>query len=247
MVIHGYTEHSGRYQHVLEFFASRGYAVAAPDVPGFGRSEGTLGDMKSFGDAVEAVAELAEFFVKHRKFPKMFLLGHSMGGCIVLNLAGLYPDLWKGLVTVGAMILIPDYVSPVLNLVSGAIAAILPKLPVQKVDLSKVTQNEAVKAVARQDPLYYRGKMRARTGVQLLKGIKLARRVRPSIKAPALLLHGKADVIMPPKGSEIINSEIGSTDKTLKFYEGLFHELLNEPGKEEILDMIGAWIDERNV
>ncbi|RPJ08280.1 MAG: alpha/beta hydrolase [Spirochaetaceae bacterium] len=246
MVIHGHAEHSGRYQHVLEYFAARGYAVAAPDIPGFGRSGGTPGDMKSFRGAMEAVGELARFFVVHRKFPKMFLLGHSMGGCMVLSLAGLYPELWKGLVTTGAMIMIPDYVSPALKVVSGILAALLPKLPVQKLDFNKMTQSEDAKEAARQDPLYYKGKIRARTGIQLLKGINLARSVLPSITVPALILHGTADVIMPAAGSEIINAEIGSKDKTLKYFDGLFHELLNEPGKEKILELIGNWIDEHD-
>ncbi|MBN1523220.1 MAG: lysophospholipase [Spirochaetales bacterium] len=245
-VVHGYTEHSGRYTDVLEYFRERGFAVVAPDLLGFGKSAKTLGDMKSFRCSVEAVASLLMHLQENHGIGRFFVIGHSLGGCMTLALAGLYPDLVKGLVTVAAMILIPDYVSPMLRIVSNILAAMFPKLPVQKIDLANATRNEAVKAAAKQDQLYYRGKIRARTGVQMLKGMELARSMLQNITAPSLVLHGSKDVIMPQKGSELVLKELACTDKTLKVFDGWYHELLNEPDKEILFKFILKWINEHN-
>ncbi len=119
----------------------------------------------------------------------------------------------------------------------------LPRLRVQDFRMEDTCRDRAVLEAARRDPLYYRGKMMSRTGCQMLYGIKRARGLLSSVSLPLLVLHGGADRIMPPEGSPLVMDTVRSADKTLRVFDGLYHEILNEPEKDEPLEMIAGWLD----
>jgi alpha-beta hydrolase superfamily lysophospholipase len=245
-LIHGYAEHSGRYRHVMEYFSGQGFAVYAPDHRGHGRSARVLGDMPSYEKVLSDLGAFKEYITLTYGASRIFLLGHSLGGNLVLSVGARYPENIKGAIAIAPMILIPDYVSPALLKISRIIAVLLPLLPIQRFQKEAVSHDEAVLESARRDPIYYRGKIRARTGAELIRGMEKAQSLLASFTLPLLLLHAGDDRIMPKEGSQFVMSRVASKDKTLKVFDGLYHEILNEPEKEMVFAAILGWINERN-
>ncbi len=243
VILHGYAEHSGRYLHVMEYFAGKDFAVFAPDERGHGRTAKTLGDIESFRLVLEDVDILVT--QASEKFPTrpVFMLGHSMGGLLAVLYAEKYEDRLKGLVLSGAALVLPDNVSSFVKKMAGLLAKIAPRLQVQKFDSSGISRDPEVVRKKDEDPLYYKGKTMARTGNEMLRGIESAIAGLSSISVPILVLHGGADPIISPEASKMIYENVSSEDKTIKLFEGLYHEIMNEPEKDEVLDFISDWIE----
>jgi acylglycerol lipase len=244
LLLHGYAEHSGRYEWVMERLAEAGFAVYAPDHCGFGRSArpGALADLESLENTVEDIGRL--ILVLRRALPAapLFLLGHSMGGILALLFALRHPEGLHGVVTSGAAVEIPEYISPLLLRVSGLLNRLLPLLPVQPFDYTQVSRDPRVIQAMEEDPLYYKGKLRARTGYQQLLGIREVSSGLSKLQLPLLLLHGGEDRTIAPQASERIFNGASSADKTLKIFPGLRHEILNEPERQQVLVMILDWL-----
>jgi alpha-beta hydrolase superfamily lysophospholipase len=242
-ILHGYGEHSGRYRHVMEYLAAYGYASCAPDHRGHGRSARHLGDLESFDRILEDLALFKDVILTGVRPSRLFILGHSMGGCLALCLSARHSRSVTGTVAIAPMILIPPYASPVLIAVSSVMAALAPRLPAQAFPVEYTCRDPQVLEASQRDPCCYNGKMMVRTGSQMLYGIKKARSVLHEISLPLLLLHGGDDQVMNVDGSRHVLAEVGSRDKELKIYEKLYHEILNEPEKDRPLADILAWLD----
>jgi acylglycerol lipase len=246
LVIHGYAEHTGRYVHVMEYLAERGYASYAPDHRGHGRTARCLGDMESFEKVVADLAGFKDFITTAYNARPLFILGHSLGGCLALCLSARHSTGLSGTVATDAAILIPEFASPLLIAISRVLSVLLPCLPVQAFPVKDICRDETVLEATRRDPLFYRGKVRARTGYQTIKGIRLARRWLPEITLPLLILHGGDDRVMPPAGSRFILDMVSSSDKNLIIFDHLYHEIMNEPEKKQPLSAIVRWLDAHN-
>ena len=244
LLLHGYPEHSGRYEWVMERLAEAGFAVYAPDHHGFGRSarSGTLADLVSLENTVEDIGRLILVLRQALPAAPLFLLGQSMGGMLALLFALRHPEGLRGVVTSGAAVEIPEYISPLLLRVSGLLNRLLPLLPVQPFDYTQVSRDPRVIQAMEEDPLYYKGKIRARTGYQQLLGIREVSSGLSKLQLPLLLLHGGEDRTIAPKTSERIFNGASSADKTLKIFPGLRHEILNEPERQQVLAMILDWL-----
>ena len=92
------------------------------------------------------------------------------------------------------------------------------------------------------DPLVYRGKIRARLGTELIKMMQILPNQMPEIYLPILIMHGTADRLSDPRGSEILYERVSSRDKTLKLYNGFYHEIFNEPGREQVFSDMESWL-----
>lgn len=243
LIVHGYAEHSGRYRHVAKHFAELGYAVYTLDHRGHGQSDGVRADVVRFEDYL---ADLKTFLgiVKERESGRqVFLIGHSMGGAIVTLFAARYGTDFDGLITSGAGVKVEGGVSPLLIRLSRIVAALAPRLPTVPLDAEAVSRDPEVVARYRSDPLNYLGKVRARMGVQMLRAAELIATELPDTMLPILILHGTADRLADPAGSQMIYDRVSSTDKTLRFYDGLYHELFNEPEREQVLADVAAWLE----
>ena len=245
IILHGYAEHSGRYLHVMEYFANRGFAVFAPDERGHGKTARTLGDVEDFRLVLEDVDMLVT--QAGEKFPTrpVFMLGHSMGGLLAVLYSERYGNKLRGLILSGAALVLPDNVSSFLKKMASFLAKIAPKLQVQSFDSSGISRDPEVIRKKDSDPLYYKGKTMARTGNEILKGVESAIDRLKDITISLLILHGGADPIISPKASEMIFNAVSSEDKTLKIFDGLYHEIMNEPEKDQVLEFIGDWIEKR--
>jgi alpha-beta hydrolase superfamily lysophospholipase len=241
VIAHGAGEHSGRYGHVAARLVHEGYATYALDHRGHGRSEGSralLGRMRS---AVSDLDSLVTIAAQAHPGTDVFLLGHSMGGTIALRYAIDHQDRLRGLILSGPLAALPAVPAPVRMLVK-AMSAVAPAFPSLAVDATQVSRDPAVVSAYVEDPLVHHGKLPARTVAEIAAAVESFPAVVEAITIPTLIAYGTADGLCPPTGSQMLNSRIGAEDKTLTAYEGLYHEILNEPEQDAVLDDVCGWL-----
>jgi alpha-beta hydrolase superfamily lysophospholipase len=246
VIAHGVGEDSSRYARTAARLVDDGYGVYALDHRGHGRSGGP----RALIDRMDnAVADLDTLIVRARdEYPglKVFLLGHSMGGTLSLRYAMRHQDRLAGLILSGPFASLEGAPPPVRAL-GRALSLLAPRLPLIRVDPSLVSRDpEVVKAYV-EDPLVYHGKLPARTLGELAAAVDSFPNGVRAITLPTMILYGTADALCPPSGSAMLYDRIGSSDKMLKGYDGLFHEILNEPEQGQVLDDISKWLDARVV
>jgi alpha-beta hydrolase superfamily lysophospholipase len=242
LVVHGLAEHSGRYGNVVDFFVPKGYAVYAPDHRGHGRSEGRRVYVDHFTDYLD---DLKTFFDMVRGWHpdrKIFLVGHSMGGTIGLAYTLRHQEELDGLVLSAACVRPGESVSPLIITVGKLISILLPKMGMLVLDASAISRDPAVVAAYDNDPLVFRGKVTARLGAEMIGTMQAFPEQVSGLRLPILIMHGTADRLVDPQGSPWLYEAVGSTDKTLKLYEGYYHEIFNEPGHEQVLADVENWL-----
>jgi acylglycerol lipase len=241
-VVHGLAEHSGRYGNLVDYFVPRGYAIYALDHRGHGRSEGARVYVARFTDYLD---DLKTFFDMVRGWHpdrKIFMVGHSMGGTIGLAYAVRYQDELNGLVLSAAGVRPGESISPLLITVGKLCSTLLPKMGMLVLDASTISRDPAVVAAYDNDPLVYRGKVTARLGAEMIATMQAFPEQVSRLRLPILIMHGTADRLVDPQGSPWLYETVGSTDKTLKLYEGFYHEIFNEPEHEQVLADVEAWL-----
>ncbi len=243
LVCHGYAEHGGRYAHLADYLTARGYAVWALDHRGHGRSEGVRAHVRRF----DAYIEDFHTFAKSVERPgKTFIYAHSMGTLAALRFALRFSALAAGLVLSGAALAADEGVPPLLVTASKLLSVVWPRLPVLALDSADLSHDPDVCAAYDADPLVYRGKMRARLGAEIVRMAKALQADLHKLALPVLLMHGTADKLTAPAGSQMIYDTVSSEDKTLKWWEGMYHEVHNEPAvQEELFALVGDWLDAR--
>ncbi len=244
IIVHGYAEHSGRYAHVGEHFASHGYAVHAFDLRGHGRSDGPRALVRSFA---AYLADMRLFLARVRDGSNArpaFLLGHSMGGTIAaLSAVGGAPAV-DGLILSGAGLTL-DRTPAALRWVVLVLGRLLPRLPLSKLNASDVSRDPEIVRSYEADPLVYRGRMRAGLVAAMIRAVARIQSGMARVSPPLLIMHGTADALADPAGSRQLYERAASTDKTLRLYDGLYHEILNEPERDQVLADIRQWLDGR--
>jgi acylglycerol lipase len=245
VLVHGVHEHSGRYRHVAEWLAAAGYAVYAVDHPGHGRSPGTRGNIGSMSATVDGVSMLVRLAAQRHPEVPLFLYGHSLGGLIALQyLTGAPDERIRGAV-LSAPALDTSAATSVQKLVAPVLSLLLPNAGVLALDAETISRDPHVVAAYRTDPLNYTGKMRARTGTEMMLASAAMPQRLKSLTLPLLVVHGGADRLMPLAASQVVQTHAGSPDLTLKIYDGLYHEPHNEPEQNQVLSDIVAWLDAR--
>lgn len=245
LVVHGAGEHSGRYTHLAQYFCERGYGVAALDHIGHGKSAGQYGYIDRFSDFVETVEIYRQMLSAEFPTLPMILLGHSMGGLISAQLLLKQQHHFLACILTGPAIQTELEPSPVQIGVINGLAKVLPKLGVLQLDASGVSRDPAVVEGYRQDPLVFHKKMSARLLSELFRSMNDIQKNAALISLPLLVLHGEADVMTAPAGSQFLYTAVSSDDKTLKIYPELFHEILNEPEHLDIFSDIANWCEQQ--
>jgi alpha-beta hydrolase superfamily lysophospholipase len=241
VIAHGAGEHSGRYLHVAERLVSAGYAAHALDHRGHGRSAGRRALIDRLAHAVAdldtGIVRAAE---RHPGRP-VFLLGHSMGGCIALAHALRHGARLDGLLLSGAVARLDA--PAVLKLAVRGLSRVAPALGAVAVDPALVSRDPAVVAAYRADPLVFHGRLPARTLAEMSAAADGFPAAVPALRLPILVMHGGADAIVPAAGSRMVHERCGSADRTLRIYDGLYHEILNEPEQATVLADVTGWLD----
>ncbi len=242
LIAHGLAEHSGRYNGLADYFTPRGYAVCALDHRGHGKSEGTRIYVDRFDDYIADLRSFHELVRKEYPGKRFFLIGHSMGGTIAVAYAIKYQHDLAGLILSGASLAPVVATPPMLLIVAGITSALSPRKGLAALDASAISRDKSVVEAYENDPLVYRGKIPARTATELARMWKELPRKMPEIKLPLLILHGSADRLAPSQGSRLLYERAGSADKTLKIYEGLYHEVFNEPERQQVMADVEQWL-----
>lgn len=245
VLAHGFGEHARRYDHVARRFGEAGLVTYALDHRGHGRAGGRrvrLRDISEFtGDYRTLVATAT---AEHPGLPRI-VLGHSMGGAIVFAYGSQHPGEYDLMVLSGPVVDAHAQVSKFTALLGKTIGSVLPDLPIEPIDPDSVSRDPEVVADYKSDPLVFRGKVPAGIGKALLAvGENMPQRAR-KITAPLLVVHGEDDRLVPAAGSRRLVEHIGSDDVELKIYPQLFHEVFNEPEREQVLDDVTGWIQAR--
>lgn len=242
LIAHGLAEHSGRYKNLAAYFVSRGYGVYALDHRGHGKSDGTRIYIDRFDDYVIDLRTFHGLVRKENPETKVFLIGHSMGGTIAVAYSIEYQQDLTGLITSGASLIAAAAAPPLLLAMASIASALLPRAGVTVLDASAISRNKSVVKAYENDPLVYRGKIPARTGAELARMWRGLPPQMPEIKLPVLILHGSSDRLASPQGSKLLYERVSSTDKTLKIYDGLYHEVFNEPEREQVMRDVEQWL-----
>ena len=239
--VHGVGEHSGRHEHVAERLTAAGYAVGMFDLRGHGRSAGTRGHTPLNDTLDDIDAMLADIGSRAPDAPT-FLFGHSLGGLVVLLYA-----LRRDADLAGVVASAPALRSPVLEQTLKIEAAkllgrLVPWVQIPTaLDDSGLSRDQAVIDAYRADPFVH-DKASLRLGKDAAEGAQWVLQHAGEMRTPLLLIHGSADPIVYPSGTEEF-ARSAPGDVTLKIYQGLLHEPHNEPEQEEVLNDLVAWLD----
>jgi alpha-beta hydrolase superfamily lysophospholipase len=243
LIVHGLAEHCGRYMNVVNHFVSLGYAAYGVDHIGHGRSSGTRVYVERFEDYTHALKTYFDM-VRHWQPDKpIFLVGHSMGGLIgPVYLLDHQAEL-TGAVLSGPAVKVNNSVSPAAILAGKVISVLMPKLGVIGLEAEGVSRDPAVVQAYVNDPLVCRGKVTARLSAELVKAIRRVTAETSGIRVPILVLQGSADRLVDPKGAQMLYDRVSSVDKAIKIYDGLYHEVFNEPEHDRVLGDVKAWLE----
>ena len=245
LVVHGAGEHSGRYHRLAEYCVARGYAVAALDHPGHGRSEGQRVHVRRFGDFLHALQRFHERVGSDLRGIPQFLLGHSLGGLISAHYLLDHQQDFVGCILSGPAIMTDIEPGPVQTWLIRTLAVVYPTAGVLQLDASGVSRDQYEVERYLNDPLVYNGKLTARLVSELFVAMGEIHTRAVDISLPLLLLHGGEDVMASPEGSRLLHDRVGSKHKSLRIYPGLYHEIFNEPEHKEIFSEVLDWCDEQ--
>ena len=241
LIAHGLAEHAGRYQNFARFFVDRGYAVYALDHPGHGKSDGDRCHIRRFSQFTDGVGLLLEKVREENPDTLVFLVGHSMGGLIATHFLIEHQSEFAGCILSGAAVQ-PAVEVPVLQrLTIRLFSKVLPKLGLLQLDASEISRDPEVVDRYRNDPLVFTGKVSARLLEQFFSAMSGLEKKFGVIELPMLILHGSADGLALPQGSKKLHEKISSSDKKLIIYEGLYHEIYNEPEQEDVMTDVADW------
>ncbi|MBN2312077.1 MAG: alpha/beta hydrolase, partial [Candidatus Hydrogenedentes bacterium] len=126
---------------------------------------------------------------------------------------------------------------------AGVLSVLTPWLPVNKVEIDGVSRDPEYLAQAPNDPLCFYGNIVARTGAEIAKAVDRVQGVMDEIRLPLIVLHGGSDRLAETAGGRRLHEQAGAADKTLKLYEGAYHELFNDLDRERFYADLIAWLD----
>ncbi len=241
-IVHGLGEHSGEYEHVIERLAPAGFAVYGFDLRGHGRSPGKRAFIRTWDDYRQDVRVFLNLIAGNKTGQPCFLLGHSLGGIIILDYALRYPEGLAGVVAISPAIGELGF-SPALRALARVISRVWPSFSLGTgLDASAISRDPEVIAAYRSDPLVHdRGT--ARLGVQSERTVDFIHSHAADLCVPLLIQHGDADRITKPDGSRRFIANVTEADKTLIEYPGAYHQVHNDLGHETATADLLAWLE----
>ncbi|GAA1184046.1 alpha/beta hydrolase [Pseudonocardia alaniniphila] len=242
LVCHGLGEHSGRYGYVEDALVPHGWAVYGIDHRGHGRSGGRRAHLVRYDDWLADLDTFRRLVVTRHPGLPMFLLGHSMGGQIALAYALEHQQALRGLVLSAPALAsnaLPRAAVPVLM----AFAKVAPTLRPAGIDFTKISKDPAVVEAYLADPLVHHGRPTLGLSSALYGQFAVLPERARELRLPVLIQHGTLDGLVDPSGSRLLEGNVGSPDRTVCWYEGLWHEIYNEPERERPLSDLRGWLD----
>ena len=243
LLVHGLGEHVGRYEHVADRLVEAGYAVHALDHRGHGKSEGKRAFVKSYDEFMHDLTQFRRSVESEHPGLPLVLLGHSMGGNLVMGHVLGNADGIAGMALSGAALKPGDEFSPGQRKVFGLLAKAAPGFRPQGLPADAISRDPVVVEAYRNDPLVYTGKIAAGLGSALFDAMDSFPDRYPSLTLPIWIGHGTADGLTNIEGARELEALATDADVTAHYYEGLYHEIFNEPEQQMVLDDLVRWLD----
>jgi acylglycerol lipase len=243
IIVPGFNAHSGYYAWVAEQFVAIGLAVYAVDLRGRGNSDGERFYVEDFEDYVSDVEAVVKVAKSRGVSLPFFLLGHSAGGVVsCLYTLDHQPEL-AGLIceSFAHELPAPDFALAVFK----GLGHLAPHAHILHLPNERFSRDPKVVEAMNEDPLIAHETQPTRTMAALVRADERLKREFSLITLPVMILHGSDDENTKPSGSQHFYDMVGAADKTLKLYEGGFHDLLNDLDKRAVMQDIQDWIGER--
>jgi len=243
IIVPGFNAHSGYYAWVAEQLVAAGLAVYAVDLRGRGNSDGERFYVKDFDDYVSDVASVVALAKSREPGLPIFLLGHSAGGVVSCLYALGHQSEIAGLISESFAFQLPapDFVLAVFK----GISHLAPHAHILHLKNETFSRDPKVVQALNDDPLVGQETQPSQTMAAIVRADERVKQGFPLIKAPVLIIHGTLDKNANPAGSQFFYEMVGSADKTLKLYEGSFHDPLNDLDKKIVMADINRWLDAR--
>jgi len=240
VLVHGVGEHSNRYQHVAEFFTGAGFSMIGMDLRGHGKSGGQRGHFPSFDILMDDIKQFLE--ITSNRYPSLpvFLYGHSLGANLVLCYTAKRQPKLAGVIATGLAI---TFAVPPAKLLIGKITYNLhPTMSLSNgLDRSGLSRDQKVVDAYNNDPLVH-DRISARLGIDLIQSGPWLESHKMDLKLPLLVMQGSMDRLVNSRATQAFAQSLTS-NVTFKLWEGFYHELHNEPEKQEVLTFILNWMN----
>ncbi|HXV37311.1 MAG TPA: alpha/beta hydrolase [Myxococcota bacterium] len=243
-LVHGYAEHSGRYERTATDLARAGFEVHAYDQRGHGRSSGARCHVRRFAQLLDDLERFVALLRAERPALPIAVVGHSMGGLLVAAYASQRnPDV-AAVASSGAALALPEGFSRARAAAIRGARWLLPRLSLANgLDPDALSRDPEVVRAYLEDPLVERRFTLALAG-EMLAAIERTARAAAAVRLPMLLMHGEADTICPVAGSRHFFEQLDAGQARLRTYPGLRHEIFNEPERDAVLGDLVSWIRE---
>jgi acylglycerol lipase len=243
LIVHGLAEHSGRYMNIVNHFVPLGYAVYGVDHYGHGKSDGQRVFVERFEDYTVPLKTFFDMVKNWQPGKPIFMLGHSLGVLIATYYLLDHQKELTGAVISAPSIKVSDTISPMTIKIGKLLSGIAPKAGLLALDSTALSKDSAVVKAYVTDPLVYTGKVTSRLAAEMLRAMTRVTAEVGTISLPMIIVQGTADKIVDPDGAQMLYDMSSSTDKVLKRYDGLFHEVFNEPEREQVLTDVEEWLN----
>ena len=238
-LVHGIGEHSGRYEHVAAAFTGAGLAFHAIDLRGHGRSEGPRGHTPSLTQWLDDI----ELMLSRANPEKpRFLYGHSLGGPLALCFGLHRPEKLSGVIVTGPSLRISAEVPPVKAFMGRVMANILPTFSQRSGLIAADLSHDPLVVQAYVDDPMVHDWVSSRLFVDMVAAGEEALERAADFRLPVFLIQGELDRLCDPAATEEFYAAVGSADKTMHIWPGLFHEVHNEPEKDQVLREMVEWV-----
>lgn len=241
LICHGLGEHCGRYGTVVDAVLPDGWAVYGLDHRGHGRSGGRRAHLDRYQDLLDDLDAVRRTVTARHPGLPVVLLGHSMGGQIALAYALDHQDALRALV-LSAPALASRAVPAAMVAVLRRVARFGPTLRPAGIDESRISKDPRVVAAYRADPLVHHGNPTLGLSAALFAAMDALPERARALRLPLLLMHGTADELTEPDGSRLLERTSGSPDQTVRWYDGLWHEIFHEPERDGPLTDLRQWL-----
>jgi alpha-beta hydrolase superfamily lysophospholipase len=243
VINHGFKAHSGLYEWTAQQLVRKQLAVYAHDMRGHGKSKGEPLFVETWADYVGDLAKLVDLAKQREGAPPTFVLGHSAGGVVATTYALEHQSEIAGLIceSFAHELPAPDFALSVLK----GVGHVAPHAHVLKLKDEDFSRDPKFVEQMKNDPLISKKGYEAQTVAELVRADERLKREFPQITLPLIVLHGTDDRAAKPHGSQVFHDRASSKDKTLKLYQGAYHDLLNDVGKEQVMADVAEWITTR--
>ena len=243
VVAHGLAEHGGRYETLAGELVQRGYAVYAVDHRGHGRSSGPRANIDRFAHLVSDFCAFTGRCAREHLDTPVFMLGHSMGGAVAFASALRLQHTLRGLVLSAPALATDQTLGPLQEMFVRFLSVVAPNTGALALPADAVSRDPSVVARYEADPLVHHKEIPARTLVELLRAMQGFPASAHELRLPTLILHGTADTLVPLAATRPVYQAFGTDDRSVKLYDGLYHEVFNEPERARVTADLLRWLE----